>query len=116
MERSLCPRPRAWGAVRMGPPAALALVLTTLSPAGAALKISPGQELIYSGTTTLKITSTEGPAQIIAGPLHCSALVSEADPAKGYSVILMRRFQPDTKAGQDQNQSDVGLSTVQFSP
>jgi peroxiredoxin len=99
-----------------GSPTILALALASVGPAGAAPKISPGQELIYSGAASWKIASTAGQAQTITGPMHFSALVSEADPAKGYSVVLMRRFQPDTKAAPDPNQSDVELATVQFGP
>lgn len=96
--------------------AALALVVAAVRPAGAAVKISAGQELIYSGTASWKITATAGPSQTITGPIGFTALVSEADPGKGFSVILMRRFQQNGKPGLEQNQSDVELATLQFGP
>ena len=101
-----------------GPSVALALAVATATasggPALAALKITPGQELLYSGTAEWKLTKTGGQPETITGPLRFSAVVSEADPAKGYSVILMRRFQPDARSGQGQDQADAELATAQF--
>jgi peroxiredoxin len=113
--RSLSRVSRGQRAMTVSWPAALALGLALAGPARAALKITPGQELIYAGTATWKITSTPGDRrEEITGPMRFSALVSEADPAKGYSVILMRRFEPVAKTGQDQTQNDAELATLQF--
>src|SRR5258707_6366447 len=111
MERSRWPNPLA-----LGPPAALALAvaLAGSSPARAAAKVAPGQELTYAGTADWKLTNPAGQTQSITGGLRFSALVYQADPAKGYSVILMRRFQPDAKPAQGEDQSEVELTTVQY--
>ena len=95
--------------VMMTHPVIVALVVAAIHPAGAALKISAGQELIYSGTASWKINGTAGQSQTITGPIRFSALVTEADPAKGYSVVRMRRFQQDGKTSPAQNQSGVEL-------
>ena len=90
-------RPSFW---RVGPVAAYLLILAAAAPVGAAVKLTVGQELIYSGTVEWKMSQGGGPTQTFSGPLHLSAVVTEADTAKGYALIVMRHFQPEPKPGQ----------------
>jgi hypothetical protein len=95
----------------------LAVMLVTAAgglPAPAAGKITPGQEFSYSGTAELQVTNPAGKVQTIAGPVKISALDTEADPAKGYAVILLRSFQPQSAAGQPNLPADIGLTTVRY--
>jgi hypothetical protein len=86
----------------------------SLPAARAAVKVSPGQEFLYSGRFEWKVSSADGPARTIAGPVKLSALVTEADPARGYAVVLMRRFQPEEKPGQANVPTDVAVTTLRY--
>jgi hypothetical protein len=99
---------------RMGPLAVMMVTAAGGLPARAAVKVTPGQELIYSGSAELKVTNPAGQSQTISGPVKISALATEADPSKGYAVILLRSFQPGQVAGQPKLPADSGLTTLRY--
>jgi peroxiredoxin len=103
--------PTQWGLGSLG---VMTLIAVSGMPAGAAVKVAPGQEFLYTGTATWKVTATGGQGEIVAGPVKISALVTEADPAKGYAVIVMRSFSPEAKAGQPQIPAEVELDTTRY--
>jgi peroxiredoxin len=74
--------------------------------------LKPGQEFLYSGTADWKITPSGGAGQALTGPVQLSALVTEADPAKGYAVIMLRRF--DAKPEQPGFPAEAVLGTVRY--
>lgn len=98
---------------RWGPAAVVALAAAVV-PAGAAVTVTPGQEFLYTGTVELKQSVQGGPDLTITGPLKLSALVAEADPGKGYAVVLMRSFQPEAKQGQPRVPGEVAVTTVRY--
>jgi peroxiredoxin len=83
-------------------------------PASGAVKLTPGQELIYSGTGEWKMTNAGGPSQSYTGPLQLSAVVTESDAAKGHTIILMRNFQPRVEAGQPAIPSEAAVATLRY--
>jgi peroxiredoxin len=98
----------------VAPVAAAALALAAAAPGRAAVKLTPGQEFLYTGTSELKLGAGDGPGQTFSGAAQISAVVAEADPAKGYAVILMRRVQPKEQAGQPGAAGEVGVGTVRY--
>jgi peroxiredoxin len=96
------------------PSAALVLALLGSAPVHAAAAMLPGQELIYTGTLTLKQSSKDQPAFEISGPLKLEAVVTEADPARGYALILLRQFAPDQKSGQPRFPPDSSVTTFRY--
>jgi hypothetical protein len=94
--------------------AVLAPMAATSSPASAALKVTPGQEFLYSGRLQFKQSVNGGPMVTTSGSVKLSALVTEADSARGYTVVLMRQFQPDQQADQRAPLEDVWLATVRY--
>lgn len=109
MERARLPALRAMGSV-----IAVGWAVAAALPAGAAVKLTRGQELVYSGTGEWKMASASGPSQTFSGPVQLSAVIAETDAAKGHSIILMRRFQPGGQAGQPAPPMDVGVGTVRY--
>jgi peroxiredoxin len=103
--------PTQWGWISL---AMIALTASVSMPARAAVKVAPGQEFLYTGTATWKVAGTGGQAQTVDGPVKISALVTEADPAKGYAVIVMRSFNPAAKAGQPSIPPEVALDTTRY--
>jgi hypothetical protein len=87
---------RQWGLI-----AALVLAVAIGRPIQAAGKLFPGQELIYSGTLEWKQSGTDVPAIVYRAPLKLWALVTGADPAQGYMVIVMRDIRPEKRQGQE---------------
>jgi hypothetical protein len=85
-------------------------------PARAALKVTRGEEFLYSGTLQFKQSIKNGPTLAISGSLKLVALVTEADPGKGYTVILMRQFQPEQKEREPRRPEDLWVTTVRYSP
>jgi len=96
--------------------AILVVIVAGSLPARADVKVTPGQEVLYSGTAEWKMTTQGQPPQAIAGPAKISALVTEADPAKGYAVILMQSFQSGRKTNwpADAPTADAAVGTVRF--
>jgi peroxiredoxin len=84
----------------VGSAAAVGWAVLSTAPAGAAVKLTAGQEFLYTGAAEWKVTGESGPAQVLAGDLQLSALVTESDAAKGYAVILMRTFRPKSQEPQ----------------
>src|SRR5205823_13330989 len=79
------------------------------------VKLTPGQEFLYTGTSELKLgAGGDAPGQSFSGVAQISAVVAEADPAKGYAVVLMRRVQPKEQAGQPGGAGEVGVGTVRY--
>jgi hypothetical protein len=76
-----------WGVI-----AALMLGAACAATGSGATKVSPGQEFLYSGTAEHKLIPAEGPEAGFKETLTASALVSEADPERGYQIILMQNF------------------------
>ena len=95
--------------------AAIALTAAAAMPARAAVKVTPGQEFLYSGTVQWKQSIKNGSTLAVSGSLKLSALVTKAEPGKGYTVVLLHRFQPDQKEGQPREWEDVGVTTVRYS-
>lgn len=109
MKRARMPALRALGsAMAVGWAVAAAL------PAGAAVKLAAGQELIYSGTGEWKMANVGGPSQNITGPVKLSAVVTETDAAKGHAIILMRDFQPKVEAGQPGFPPEASVGTLRY--
>src|SRR3712207_697616 len=81
---------------------AWSLTLAWLGLAGveAAVKVVPGQEFVYSGTAQWQFSSASGRTMTIGGPIRFSALVTESNPSRGYTVVVMRSSQPQKKPGQ----------------
>src|SRR5690242_9527078 len=79
---------------RMGLLAVLVVTSAGGLPARAAVKVTPGQEFIYAGTAEMKVVNPAGQSETLSGQVKISALNTEADPSKGYAVILLRSFQP----------------------
>jgi peroxiredoxin len=104
-------RPTPWAVA----PVAMAALAVAAAPGRAAVKLTPGQEFLYTGTAELKLGAAgDGPGQTFSGVAQLSAVVAEADPAKGYAVILMRRVQPKEQAGQPGAGGEVGVGTVRY--
>ena len=72
---------------------ALALAAGAL-PVRAAEKLSAGQEFVYTGTLEQRQAQTNMPAVTYRAPVKLSVLVTEADPARGYTVIRMPEIRP----------------------
>jgi hypothetical protein len=109
MQRARMPALRAVGSV-----IAVGWAVAAALPVGAAVKLTRGQELIYSGTGEWKMVNAAGPSQTFSGPVQLSAVITETDAAKGHAVILMRSFQPKAQAGQPSPPSEVGVGTVRY--
>ena len=80
--------------------AASALALACCLPASGAVKVTPGQEFVYTGRAMWKKVEAGRPAEVLQGPVKVTALVTKADPAKGYSVIVTRAVQTEARKGQ----------------
>src|SRR5260370_39701280 len=74
---------------------AAVLVLACALPAAGAVKVTPGQEFIYTGRVMWKKIVAGRPAEVLQGPVRLTALVTKAGPAKGYSVVVMSAVQPE---------------------
>src|SRR5712692_1651700 len=77
-----------------------ASVLACAVPAAGAVKVTPGQEFVYTGRVMWKKIVAGRPAEMLQGPVRLTALVTKADPAKGYSVVVMSAVQPEAGQGQ----------------
>jgi hypothetical protein len=77
-------------------------------------KVMLGQEFAYSGTAEWKQSRSRGPALASAGAVKIAATVSEADPQKGYAVIVMRGFEPQKRPGQPNFPAEVEVTTVRY--
>jgi hypothetical protein len=83
-------------------------------PARAAVKVTPGQEFVYSGTAELKVINPSGGAETLSGAVKLSALNAGADPSTGFTVILLRSFEPAQAAGQPPLAASSELTTVRY--
>jgi hypothetical protein len=77
-------------------------------------KRAPGQEFVYSGTAERKQSTAGHPEMTTSGPIGISALVTEATPAGGYTIVLVRSAQP-TVAGRRGLPAEVDVGVVRFS-
>jgi hypothetical protein len=98
----------------VGPVAVAILALESAAPASAAVKLTVGQELVYTGTVEWKMAQDGGPTQSFTGPVQLSAVVTETDPAKGHALLVMRRFQPDRKPDQPGAPPEATVGTVRY--
>src|SRR2546427_10239612 len=80
--------------------AALRLGAACAATGSGATKVSPGQELLYSGTVEQKIVPADGPEATLKQTLTASALVSEADPERGYQILLMQNLVREPSPGR----------------
>src|SRR6266571_242946 len=55
-----------------------------------------------------------GPALTIDGAVKIAAAVSEAEPQKGYAVIMMRAFEPQRRPGQPNFPAEAEVTTVRY--
>jgi hypothetical protein len=95
----------------------VALVLmAAVRPAPAAEKLSAGQEFVYTGTLEQRQLQTNMPAVTYRAPVRLSALVTEADPAKGYTVILMPEIRPQKPPSPADAQPFAEVSIQRFRP
>src|SRR6266567_7120061 len=95
--------------------AALALAAGAL-PVRAADKWSAGQEFVYTGTLEQTQAQTNIPAVTYRAPVKLSALVTEADPAKGYTVIMMPEIRPQKPPSPADSQPYAKVSIERFRP
>ena len=79
---------------RWGPIAALLLAAMGVTPVRAGPPLSPGQEFLYTGRAQWKQSAPGGRSMTLTGPVMLSAVVAEANPAKGGTLLLFRRFAP----------------------
>jgi hypothetical protein len=93
-----------------------ALMIACVAPAaaGGGAKLAPGQEFVYSGTAEWSRAVTGHPAMTLSGPIRISALVTEAPPAGGYTVVLVRSTQP-TASGRRGLPVEVDVGVDRFS-
>src|SRR2546425_11028664 len=89
--------------------AASALALACRLPASGAVKVTPGQEFVYTGRVMWKKIVVGRPPEVLRGPVRLTALVTKADPAKGFSVIVTRAVQPVARKGQPRAASYADL-------
>src|SRR5690349_11715497 len=80
--------------------------------AGEAMKVSPGQELLYSGTVEEKFASADGPDATLKSRLTASAVVRADDPGPGPQVILMQSFAREAIVGRPALPPDAHLSIL----
>jgi len=83
-------------------------------PALGVAKVMLGQEFAYSGTAEWKQSRPRGPALTIDGAVKIAAAVSEAEPQKGYAVIIMRAFEPQRRPGQPNFPAEAEVTTVRY--
>jgi hypothetical protein len=103
--------------VRSGWMPLLAMSLAALSgTARAAMQLSPGQELIYTGTAVWKQSVSGGPPETFQGRVRIAALVTRAAPSEGYSVDLMAAVTRDAPKGGQRPRAYADLNTVQYRP
>jgi hypothetical protein len=77
------------------------LAVACALPAAGAVKVTTGQELIYSGTLEWKQSGVGGVPNIAhRAPVKLFALVTAADPVQGYAVLVMRDIRPARLRGQ----------------
>ena len=79
---------------RCGPIAALLLAAMGVTPVRAGPTLSPGQEFLYTGRAQWKQSAPGGRSMTLTGPVMLSAVVAEANPIKGGTLLLFRRFAP----------------------
>jgi tetratricopeptide (TPR) repeat protein len=65
-----------------------------VTPVRAGPPVSPGQEYLYTGRAQWKQSAPGGRSMILTGPVTLSAVVAEANPAGGGTLLLFRRFAP----------------------
>jgi peroxiredoxin len=99
---------------QVGPVAIATLALSAAAPAAAAVKLTVGQELLYTGTVAWKMAQEGTPAQSFTGPLQLSAVVTASDPALGYALLVMRRFQPDQRPDQPGAPPEATVGTIRY--
>jgi hypothetical protein len=94
---------------------ALALAAGAL-PVRAAEKLSAGQEFVYTGTLEQRQSQTNMPAVTYHAPVKLSALVTEADPVRGYTVIQMPEIRPQKPPSPADTQPFAEVSVVRYRP
>jgi hypothetical protein len=80
------------------------------------MQLSPGQELIYTGTAVWKQSVSGGPPEMFQGRVRIAALVTRAAPAEGYSVDLMAAVTREAPKGGQRPRAYADLNTVQYRP
>jgi len=91
-----------------------ASVLACAVPAAGAVKVTPGQEFVYTGRVMWKKIVTGRPSEVLQGQVKLTALVTKADPAKGYSVIVTRAVQPEAGKGQPRAAGYADLTMAEW--
>lgn len=84
--------------------------------ARAAVQLTPGQELTYTGKAVWKQTVSGGPPEAFRGRVRLTALVTRADPAAGYSVDLMTAVTREAPEGGRQAPGYADLNTIEYRP
>jgi hypothetical protein len=95
--------------------AALALSAVAL-PVQAAGRLTAGQEFVYTGTLEQRQAQTNMPAVTYRAPVKLSALVTKADPAKGYTIIRMPEIRPQKPPSPADSLPYAEVSTERFRP
>jgi cytochrome c biogenesis protein CcmG/thiol:disulfide interchange protein DsbE len=72
----------------------LAAACTATAATMSAVKLSPGQEFLYSGTVESNASVAGRPPSTMRTRVQVSALISGVDPTRGYTVILMQHSKP----------------------
>lgn len=94
--------------------AAAVLALGCALPAAGAVKVTPGQEFVYTGRVMWKKIEAGRPRQVLRGAVKLTALVTKADPAEGYSVIVTRAVQPEAPKGQPRAAGYADLTMAEW--
>jgi hypothetical protein len=80
--------------------AAAVLAAACALPAAGAIRLTQGQEFLYTGTAEWRETPAGRPPAIHRGAVRVTVLVTQADPDHGYAAIVMRAVQPVMEKGQ----------------
>jgi hypothetical protein len=91
------------------------LLLASAVPLSAA-GIAPGQEFIYAGTLEWKQSGVGVPTIVHRAPMKLWALVTAADRAQGYTVIVMRDIRPEKRQGQSNLAPFAEVFTERYRP
>lgn len=111
--RSAYPRAAA-GRSRCGLVAASGLLSAGVASVWAAPKLTPGQEFVYAGTER---SAARGPLEWQWDfRVRLSALVTKADPGRGYEVVLTERRELKQKPGERKYPVQVQVTTVRYAP
>src|SRR5262249_52797427 len=96
--------------------ATVLLLAVVSNPARAAVQLSRGQELIYTGTAVGKQSVSGGLPETFRGQVRIAALGPRASPTEGYSVDLMAGVTREGAKSGRRPLEYADLSTVQYRP